>query len=63
MGQQVQPSLLLTREQAAERLSLSVVSVDRLRRQQELKTVKLGRAVRIPVESVSAFLLRKGVQS
>lgn len=63
MGQQVQPSLLLTREQAAERLSLSVVSVDRLRRQQELKTVKLGRAVRITVESVSAFLLRKGVQS
>ena len=63
MGQQVQPSLLLTREQAAERLSLSVVSVDRLRREQELKTVKMGRAVRIPVESVSAFLLRKGVQS
>lgn len=63
MGQQVQPSLLLTREQAAERLSLSVVSVDRLRRLQELKTVKMGRAVRIPVESVSAFLLRKGVQS
>lgn len=63
MGQQVQPSLLLTREQVAERLSLSVVSVDRLRRQQELKTVKLGRAVRITVESVSAFLLRKGVQS
>lgn len=63
MGQQVQPSLLLTREQAAERLSLSVVSVDRLRRQQELKTVKLGRAVRITVESVSAFLLKKGVQS
>ncbi len=63
MGQQVQPSLLLTREQAAERLSLSVVSVDRLRRQQELKTVKMGRAVRIPVESVNAFLLGKGVQS
>lgn len=63
MGQQVQPSLLLTREQAAERLSLSVVSVDRLRRQGDLITIKFGRAVRVTLASVITLLLRKGVQS
>jgi excisionase family DNA binding protein len=63
MSKHAQQSALLTREEAAERLRLSVVTVDRLRRQQELQTVRMGRAVRIPVESVTAFLLKKGVRS
>jgi excisionase family DNA binding protein len=63
MTNQVQLPLLLTRQQAAERLSLSIVSVDRLRRAKELETVRMGRAVRIPSVSVAAFLLRKGVRS
>jgi len=63
MANHVQLPLLLTRQQAAERLSLSVVSVDRLRRAKELETVRMGRAFRIPVESVTAFLLKKGVRS
>ena len=64
MGKQIQIPLLLTRQQAAERLSISVIAVDRLRQAKELETVRMGRrAVRIPSESVTAFLLRKGVRS
>jgi excisionase family DNA binding protein len=63
MAKQVQLPLLLTRQQAAERLSLSVISVDRLRKANELETVRMGRAVRIPSESVTAFLRKKGVRS
>jgi len=56
-------SPLLTREEAAQKLNLSLVTIDRLRRQGELDAVKLGRAVRIPVASVEAFLAKQGVFS
>jgi excisionase family DNA binding protein len=64
MGKQAQLPLLLTRQQAAERLSISVIAVDRLRQAKELETVRMGRrAVRISSESVTAFLRRKGVRT
>jgi excisionase family DNA binding protein len=63
MGDHVQAPLLLTRSEVAERLKLSLVTVDRLRRRRELEVIKLGRAVRIPAESVTAYLLKKGVRS
>lgn len=63
MGHSVHAPLLLTREEVAERLRLSLVSIDRLRRSRELETVKMGRAVRIPLDSVVAFLARQEVRS
>ncbi len=63
MGDHVQAPLLLTREEVAGRLKLSLVTVDRLRRRGELEVIKLGRSVRIPADSVTAYLLKKGVRS
>jgi excisionase family DNA binding protein len=63
MGDTVQAPLLLTREEVAGRLKLSLVTIDRLRRRRELEVIKLGRAVRITADSVTAYLLKKGVRS
>lgn len=63
MGDTVHAPLLLTREEVAERLKLSLVTIDRLRRRRELEVIKLGRAVRITADSVTAYLLKKGVRS
>ena len=63
MGDTVQAPLLLTRDEVAERLKLSLVTIDRLRRRRELEVIKLGRAVRITADSVTAYLLKKGVRS
>ena len=63
MGDTVQAPLLLTRSEVAERLKLSLVTIDRLRRRHELEVLKLGRAVRITADSVTAYLLKKGVRS
>lgn len=54
---------LLTRDEVAEQLKISLVKVDRLRRQRELECVKLGRSVRIPLASVTAYLARKAVRA
>ena len=63
MGNNVPAPPLLTRQEVSERLKLSLVTIDRLRRRKELNCVKLGRSVRIPAESVTAYLLRNGVRS
>ena len=63
MGNNMYGLPLLTRQEVAERLKLSLVTIDRLRRRKELDCVKLGRSVRIPAESVTTYLLRKGVRS
>jgi len=63
MGNHVQAPMLLTREEVAEQLKLSLPTIDRLRRRKELASVKLGRAVRIPTDSVTTYLLKKGVRA
>ena len=63
MSNNVYAPMLLTRAEVAEQLKLSLVSIDRLRRRKELDCVKLGRSVRIPAESVTAYLVKKGVRS
>lgn len=50
--------LLLTPEQAAERLSLSRTTVYELIRYGELRSVKIGRARRVPVEALDEFVER-----
>jgi excisionase family DNA binding protein len=47
---------LLTRQQAAELLQLSISTISRLLKSGELVAHRLGRQWRIPVESVEAFL-------
>jgi excisionase family DNA binding protein len=63
MGSNVHAPQLMTRQEVAERLKLSLVSVDRLRRRKELASIKLGRSVRINAESVNTYVTKKGVQS
>jgi excisionase family DNA binding protein len=57
------PTPLLTREEVAEQLKISTITVDRLRRNRELDCVKLGRSVRITQQSVTAYLARKAVRA
>lgn len=47
---------LLTRQNAAARLALSVVSVDRLIGRRELRAVRIGRAVRVRVADLERFV-------
>jgi excisionase family DNA binding protein len=58
---------LLTVEQAAERLAVSVSTVRRLVRSKQLASVSFGRACRIPSTAIEQFvgdaMRRQGVQS
>jgi excisionase family DNA binding protein len=47
---------LLTRGEVAEVLGVSVQTVSRMLRRGELQTKKVGRFVRIPAESLQAYL-------
>ena len=48
----------LTREQAAERLKVSVTSIDRMVRDGRIAHVRVGRVVRIPEEAFAALTER-----
>jgi excisionase family DNA binding protein len=52
---------LISQQAAAERLSVSVQTISRLIRRKELDAIRVGRNVRVTVESVEQFLSRKGV--
>lgn len=52
------PKLLFTRAEAAEMLSLSLRTIDTLVMNKELKAVRVGRAVRIPLDELQRFLRR-----
>ena len=52
---------LISQQAAAEQLSVSVQTVSRLIRRKELDAIRVGRTVRVTVESVEQFLSRKGV--
>ena len=54
-GEQRTPSRLLTMKEAASRFSVTTRTVQRWCRVGELQTVKRGRAVRIPEESLYAM--------
>ena len=47
--------LLMTRQRAAAHLGISVQTLDRLVRRHRLPTVRLGRAVRLPVALVQTI--------
>ncbi len=49
---------LLTKKEAAERLRISVRSLDRLRSQGQLRTVQVRGAVRITDAEVERFIVR-----
>jgi len=49
---------LLTKNEAAERLRISVRSLDRLRSQGEIRTVQVRGAVRITDAEVERFIVR-----
>ncbi|MDR7301834.1 excisionase family DNA binding protein [Haloactinomyces albus] len=51
-----QPRVLLTVEQAAERLSLGRTSVYQLLKTGHLHSVRIGRLRRIPAESIDAYI-------
>jgi excisionase family DNA binding protein len=52
------PKLLFTRAEAAEMLSLSLRTIDTLVMNKQLKAVRIGRAVRIPLDELQRFLRR-----
>lgn len=52
---------LISQQAAAEQLSVSVQTVSRLIRRKELDAIRVGRNVRVTVESVEQFLSQKGV--
>jgi excisionase family DNA binding protein len=54
---------LISQQAAAERLSVSVQSITRMIRRRELDAIRVGRNVRVTVESVERFLAEKGVRS
>ncbi|GAA0509686.1 helix-turn-helix domain-containing protein [Saccharopolyspora thermophila] len=53
-----QPRVLLTVEQAAERLSLSRTTMFRLIKTGEIASVRIGKARRIPAEALDAYVNR-----
>ncbi len=50
--------LLLTRQDVAVRLALSVPTIDRLIGRHELKAVRIGRAIRVRVTDLDRFIER-----
>jgi excisionase family DNA binding protein len=48
--------LAYTRAQAAEAISVSLRTIDKLLAVKELRCVRIGKAVRIPADSLRAFL-------
>lgn len=50
------PRLLLTVEEAAEALSLGKTKAYELIRDGQLSTVRIGRARRVPIEALDAFV-------
>jgi excisionase family DNA binding protein len=52
------PNRLLTREEAAERLRVSVRTLDTLRATGEIRAVKVKRRVRFHPEAVNAYMRR-----
>lgn len=50
------PEQLLTRQEAAEKLHLSIPTIDRMLRDGELVYRKIRRAVRIPLSEVEAVM-------
>jgi excisionase family DNA binding protein len=52
------PKLLFTRADAAQMLALSLRTIDTLVLNKQLKAVRIGRAVRIPLDELQRFLRR-----
>lgn len=52
---------LLTRKEAAQRLSVSVRTVDRLIRARRLRVRRVGRAVRIATPDLNALIARMAI--
>jgi excisionase family DNA binding protein len=52
------PKLLFTRTEAAQMLALSLRTIDTLVMNKQLKAVRIGRAVRIPLDELQRFLRR-----
>jgi excisionase family DNA binding protein len=52
------PKLLFTRSEAAQMLALSLRTIDTLVVNKQLKAVRIGRAVRIPLDELQRFLRR-----
>lgn len=50
----------LTRQQAAERLAVDVQVLDRVIKAKKLKSVKIGRLVRIPEDALREFIEQGG---
>ena len=46
----------LTKEQAAEEMQVSQITLDRLRKAGKLKAKKIGQQVRIPITEIAKFL-------
>lgn len=53
------PDALLTREQAADRLSISVRKLDQLAEAGEIRAIRIDRAVRYHPESLDRFIRRR----
>ena len=52
------PKLLVTKQEAAEMLSVSTRTIDRLLQGKELPYRRIGHSVRIPFDSLKAFTRR-----
>jgi excisionase family DNA binding protein len=53
--------LLLTRREAADALSVSVDTLERLIKNAEIQAVRIGRAVRVPASEVTALVERRSL--
>ncbi|MDN5069417.1 excisionase family DNA-binding protein [Aliarcobacter butzleri] len=54
---------LLTKEELAVRLNLSVHRIDKLRKNDKLPYIKMGRNVRFNLEEVNQFLKKYGKEN
>lgn len=52
--------LLLTRSEAAEALSISVDTLDELRRSKKIKAINLGSRVYVALDELKAFITKEG---
>ena len=52
-------SMMFTRQQAADYFGVSLSTIQRLIKAQELEAIKVGRSVRISVKAIKAFMDRK----
>lgn len=52
--------LLLTRSEAAQALSISVDTLDALRRSKKIKAINLGSRVYVALDELKAFITKEG---